>query len=572
MTELVNLLSQLSGREFEHFIGDLWAARGWDVDVTAQSGDDGADVVVQRHDYYQQKKLIQAKCVQPDDRLSRSTVQQYSYLLHGDTDEALLVTTGGFTEGARQSAAKVNLKLIGGETLEQLVFDTLETTESAFDAAAYVPEYDFDSDSSHSESPDTDSVLTADDGSVAPETIPADLRSRVDRLSEADEIYDRLLATVGHSEFGIDTRLLMLFQLFRGDDPFDVLFITDATVSYRPLLNRIVDLQQPKPTEHINCRRTDVDTVIGRPEARGGCPGLLSELDDGLLVMSEFSENDTLRGELVEPLQSGTVRSAKHGRTEAAAISTSVLAVGTPKDEVANQHEDRIYTPVGEQLAIGIKSFSSFDGVVQNHVNADIDTDVTTKLPAVHTHTTATTIADQVFKAYRVVANTLDPDVPDNVIELLDQIESKVNEVQDYSSVLAASAVTASLLRGAKASARIRLRDSVCKDDIRRASVVLPWFLVGGDLGEIIEDPVGYTVGSDFDAEVVETGVSKQPANLKGVIAEVAEEYEKGAPIEVVLQRATEIGLDATKAEQEIEKLRRKGEVYEQHQDHLRTT
>jgi replicative DNA helicase Mcm len=261
------------------------------------------------------------------------------------------------------------------------------------------------------------------------------------------------------------------------------------------------------------------------------------------------------------------VRSAKHGRTEAAAISSSVLAVGTPKYGRMDTHE-----PVGEQLHYDPKLFKAFDCVTEYYIDNDNHLDVLTNLPAVHSHTTSTELANRVFKAYRVVANTLDPDVPESINELLHQIELKVKELQPESGVLAASAVTASLLRGAKASARIRLRDSVCKDDIRRASVVLPWFLVGGDLSEIIEDPVGYTVGGDFDAEVVETGVSKQPANLKGVIAEVAEEYEKGAPIEVVLQRATDIGLDATKAEQEIEKLRRKGEVYEQHQDHLRTT
>jgi len=38
-----------------------------------------------------------------------------------------------------------------------------------------------------------------------------------------------------------------------------------------------------------------------------------------------------------------------------------------------------------------------------------------------------------------------------------------------------------------------------------------------------------------------------------------------------VLDRADEIGMDQTKAEREIEKLKQKGEVYEPNLDHLRT-
>jgi len=38
------------------------------------------------------------------------------------------------------------------------------------------------------------------------------------------------------------------------------------------------------------------------------------------------------------------------------------------------------------------------------------------------------------------------------------------------------------------------------------------------------------------------------------------------------MERADEIGMDAGKAEHEIDKLKQKGEVYEPKQQHLRTT
>jgi replicative DNA helicase Mcm len=79
-----------------------------------------------------------------------------------------------------------------------------------------------------------------------------------------------------------------------------------------------------------------------------------------------------------------------------------------------------------------------------------------------------------------------------------------------------------------------------------------------------------------FDADVVETGTSKSQRdrikNIKQLIADIEEDYDEGAPMDVVLDRAEEIGLEHSKAEHEIDKLKQKGEVYEPSNDHLRTT
>jgi replicative DNA helicase Mcm len=79
-----------------------------------------------------------------------------------------------------------------------------------------------------------------------------------------------------------------------------------------------------------------------------------------------------------------------------------------------------------------------------------------------------------------------------------------------------------------------------------------------------------------FDADVIETGTSKTQRdrikNIRTLIAEIEDDYEEGAPVEEVLSRAAELGIDESKAEHEIEKLRQRGEVYEPQNDHLRTT
>ncbi|MFC7237173.1 minichromosome maintenance protein MCM [Natronosalvus rutilus] len=123
------------------------------------------------------------------------------------------------------------------------------------------------------------------------------------------------------------------------------------------------------------------------------------------------------------------------------------------------------------------------------------------------------------------------------------------------------------LVRLSEASARIRLSDTVEEEDATRVIEI-----VRSCLQDIGVDPET----GEFDADIVEAGTSKSQRdrikNIKQLISDVEEEYDEGAPIDVVLERANEIGMDQSKAEHEIEKLKQKGEVYEPSTNNLRTT
>jgi DNA replicative helicase MCM subunit Mcm2 (Cdc46/Mcm family) len=122
------------------------------------------------------------------------------------------------------------------------------------------------------------------------------------------------------------------------------------------------------------------------------------------------------------------------------------------------------------------------------------------------------------------------------------------------------------LVRLAEASARVRLSDTVEQEDVDRILEI-----VTASLEDIGMDPET----GEFDADVVETGTSKTQRdrirNIKGIITEIEDEYDKGAPVEEVIDRAETIGMDQSKAEHEIKKLREQGDVYEPQNGHLRT-
>ncbi|WP_256546018.1 LAGLIDADG family homing endonuclease [Halobellus inordinatus] len=124
------------------------------------------------------------------------------------------------------------------------------------------------------------------------------------------------------------------------------------------------------------------------------------------------------------------------------------------------------------------------------------------------------------------------------------------------------------LVRLSEASARLRLSDTVEREDAVRVTEI-----VESCLRDIGMDPET----GEFDADIVETGTSKNQRDrikdIKHLIEELEDEYEEGAPVDEVIERAGgDLGLEESKAEDEIENLKRKGELYEPRQNYLRTT
>ncbi len=121
------------------------------------------------------------------------------------------------------------------------------------------------------------------------------------------------------------------------------------------------------------------------------------------------------------------------------------------------------------------------------------------------------------------------------------------------------------LVRLAEASARIRLSDTVTTEDTDRVIDI-----VRSSLEDVGMDPET----GEFDADMVEAGTSKSQRdrikNVKGIIRELQDEYERGAPFDEVVDRAEQAGIDRSKVEHEIQKLKNKGDIYEPQTDHLR--
>jgi len=124
-------LLNLSPEEFENFIADLWAAKGYDeIDVQQYSRDKGIDVIVEKDG---ERIAIQAKRYSKGNNVEPREMREYKSLLQNETVDAVeIVTTSDFTRDALKVAQGNHLLRIkdGDELVQQAQYHKPERGEA----------------------------------------------------------------------------------------------------------------------------------------------------------------------------------------------------------------------------------------------------------------------------------------------------------------------------------------------------------------------------------------------------------------------------------------------------------
>ena len=106
--------------EFERLVANVWDGLGWNTTVTSSARDDGIDVEATRWtEDGKEKHLIQAK--RYDSKVSAPEIREYAglYQQESDVDKVIVVSTGGFTDPAKEVASKTDIELIDGHELKR---------------------------------------------------------------------------------------------------------------------------------------------------------------------------------------------------------------------------------------------------------------------------------------------------------------------------------------------------------------------------------------------------------------------------------------------------------------------
>jgi replicative DNA helicase Mcm len=438
----------------------------------------------------------------------------------------------------------------------------------------------------------------------------ADKREIIE-LSNREDIYDAMVESIAPAIYGYEEeKLAMILQLFsgvtkhlpdgsriRGD--LHMLLIGDPGTGKSQMISYVENIAprsvytSGKGSSAAGLTAAAVRDDFGDGQQWSLEAGALVLADKGIAAVDELDKMDSSdRSAMHEGLEQQKISVSKAGINATLKARCSLLGAANPKYGRFDQYE-----PIGEQIDLEPALISRFDliftvtdspdpehdsrlakHIIKTNYAGEINTqreelassEFTPEQVAEVTQEVAPEIDAELLRKYIAHAKrSCFPTMTEEAKELIEEfyVDLRSKGADEDAPVPVTARKLEAMVRLAEASARLRLSDTVEREDADRATNIVESCLK--DIG--IDPETG-----QFDADVVETGTSKSQRdrikNIKGLIADIEEEYQEGAPVDEVLDRAGEIGMDPGKAEQEIEKLRTKGEVYEPQQGHLRTT
>lgn len=108
-------IDTMSGLDFEHFIGNLFSAMGYKVEITKASGDQGGDLIIEK---FGERTIIQAK--RYSGAVTNSAIQEVvAAKAHYNCIKSLVITNSYFTKSAMELANSNNVELWDREKLEE---------------------------------------------------------------------------------------------------------------------------------------------------------------------------------------------------------------------------------------------------------------------------------------------------------------------------------------------------------------------------------------------------------------------------------------------------------------------
>ncbi|WP_135666593.1 minichromosome maintenance protein MCM [Halorhabdus rudnickae] len=429
-------------------------------------------------------------------------------------------------------------------------------------------------------------------------------------LSEADDIYDQFTESVApHAPISDEIKLGVVLQMFGGVEKtledgttlpgtINTGIVTDPG-TYVDEVVRYAARLNPKSIRVDGTNTTQVGLTTAAYRSSGGSKnwaldaGALVLADGGLAAITRADElsSDAAAG-LESALREQEVLASKGTATRALPADASVLASARPKHGRFGEYE-----PIGEQVGLDPDVISQFDllFIQTDQPDADGDAEVASDIldaslagevqaqakkadASAYTDEQVEKITSEVepeinphlFRSYVAYAKrSCFPSLTEDAKAALRDffVELRSQGKQEGAPVPVSMRNLESLVKLAEASARVRLSDTVEKEDAERVIRLLR-----SSMEHLGIDPET----GEVDAEGALRGLSEEERerlqNIRGVIHELENKFDEGAPVDVVVEEAEKIGMEPSKVEQEIEKLKQQGDVYEPRTDHLRTT
>lgn len=415
---------------------------------------------------------------------------------------------------------------------------------------------------------------------------PEDM-GEIRNLSRSVDIVEKVRASIAPSIYGLDSvKEAMALQLMsspqrvnkdgtvaRGD--IHILLVGDPGIAKSQLLKYVVGLS-PRGvyTSGKSASAAGLTAAAVKDEMTDGRwtieAGALPMADMGIAAVDEIDKmQDSDRDALHEGLEQQTISVSKAGINATLRCRCAVLAAANPKHGRFDQVE-----PIPSQIKLMPTLLSRFDlifvlfdipeaktdGEIAAHIlGSEIDDDLCTPV-----------ISPELLRKYIAYARrTIFPKMTQEASDALKSYYLGVR-AQYASSPNQPVPITArqlqALSRLAKASARLRLSDTVELVDAQRAIR-----LTDECLRKVSVDP---TTGQ-IDADILCTGTPKSMRDRISVITRIIRDLEKSnslASIDLVIKVAEERGISEEDVSEIISRLKRDGACYEKTTGYLKLT
>ena len=400
----------------------------------------------------------------------------------------------------------------------------------------------------------------------------------IKELSEDPKLYKKITGSIAPSIYGHDkVKEALVLQIFGGvrkkkDDgsisrgDIHVLLIGDPGSGKSQLLKRI-SIVAPK-SRFVSGKGASAAgltaTVVKDEFLRGYAleAGALVLTNRGICCIDELdkmTKEDT--SAMHEALEQQTISINKANISATLRAETTVLAAANPKFGRFDPYE-----LIPKQIELPSTLINRFDLIfpIRDLPNKIKDERTADFILQLHKKSSggAAEIRTEFLKKYIAYAKqNFNPALTDEALEEIKEYYVKMRSTGDEEGAYKAIPISArqleALIRLSEASARVRLSNKVLKSDARRAIELVHFCLM-----QIGVDPET----GKIDIDRITTGVSASQRSNISVVKEIIKELEgligKQVPLDDVLLRAKEKGMDPEKAEDIIDVLKKEGVIF----------
>ncbi|MGV8086644.1 MAG: minichromosome maintenance protein MCM [Candidatus Woesearchaeota archaeon] len=397
-------------------------------------------------------------------------------------------------------------------------------------------------------------------------------------LSEDPKVYKKLTGSIAPSIYGHDkVKEALVLQLFGGvrkvkDDgsinrgDIHVLLIGDPGSGKSQMLKRI-SIVAPK-SRFVSGKGASAAgltaTVVKDDFLRGYAleAGALVLTNRGICCIDELdkmTKEDT--SAMHEALEQQTISINKANISATLRAETTVLAAANPKFGRFDPYE-----MIAKQIELPSTLINRFDLIfpirdLPNKVKDERTANFILKLHQKSSGGEAELQTDFIKKYIAYSKQNINPVLTDEALEEIKEYYVKMRSTGDEEGAYKAIPISArqleALIRLSEASARVRLSTKVLKSDARRAIELVHFCLM-----QIGLDPET----GKIDIDRITTGVSASQRSNISIVKEIIKDLEaqigKQIPIDDILLKVKEKGMDPEKAEDILDVLKKEGVIF----------